>query len=94
MKIIWDNDKNQKLIDERGVSFEEVAALIYDGKYVDVLQNPTRQNQKIFIVPYKGYTYAVPFVRDEENDCIVLKTLYPSRKHHRLYSKNETSKTN
>jgi uncharacterized DUF497 family protein len=93
MEIIWDNDKNKKLIEERDVSFEEVAALIIDGQYFDILPNPARDNQRLFILPYKGYTYVVPFVTDTENDCIALKTIFPSRKYHRLYSKDETIKT-
>jgi uncharacterized DUF497 family protein len=93
MKIIWDADKNQTLIKERGVSFEEFSTLIRDGKFVDILQNPNRTNQNIFIIPHNGYTYVVPYVTDEE-DNIILKTIFPSRKYHRHYSKNETGKTN
>jgi uncharacterized DUF497 family protein len=92
MRIIWDNEKNKKLIRERGLSFDEFSTLILDGKYIDILQNPARTNQKIFIVPHNGYTYVVPFVMDNENN-IVLKTIFPSRKYHRQYSKNETAKT-
>jgi uncharacterized DUF497 family protein len=86
MKIIWDNEKNEKLIRERGLSFEEFATLIHDGKYLDILQHPTRKNQEIFIVSHRGYTYVVPFVEDNENN-IILKTIFPSRKYHRLYKK-------
>ncbi|MDR2756851.1 MAG: BrnT family toxin [Planctomycetaceae bacterium] len=89
MRIIWDNEKNKKLIRERGLSFDEFSTLILDGKYTDILQNPSRKNQKIFIVLHNGYTYVVPFVVDNENN-IVLKTIFPSRKHHQLYKvKNE-----
>jgi uncharacterized DUF497 family protein len=104
MKIIWDTDKNKTLIKERGVSFDEFAALILEGAYLDILPNPARKNQEMFIVPYNDYTYVVPFVTDNENDCIALKTIFPSRKYHRLYSKkiskilknseNENSQTN
>jgi uncharacterized DUF497 family protein len=93
MKIIWDADKNKTLIRERGISFEEFAALILEGKYLDILPNPARKNQEIFIVPYNDYTYVVPFVTDNDNN-IVLKTIFPSRKYHRLYSENETAQTN
>jgi uncharacterized DUF497 family protein len=93
MQIIWDNEKNQTLIKERGVSFEEFCSLILDKKYIDIIPNPVRTNQELFIIPYKGYTYVVPFVTDTENNRIILKTIFPSRKYHRLYSKNETGKT-
>jgi hypothetical protein len=85
-------EKNQTLIKERGVSFEEFSSLIRDRKFVDIIQNPARTNQKIFIIPHNGYTYVVPYVMDED-DNIVLKTIFPSRKYHRQYSKNETDKT-
>jgi uncharacterized DUF497 family protein len=89
MKIIWDNEKNKKLIRERGLSFDEISTLIVDGKYLDIIQNPSRKNQKIFIIRYNGYTYVVPFVVDSE-DNIVLKTIFPSRKYHKHYKeKNE-----
>jgi uncharacterized DUF497 family protein len=79
MKIIWDDKKNKKLIAERGLSFEEFAALILEGKYAAILKNPARQNQKIFIIPYQEYIYVVPFV-----------TVFPSRKYYKLYgNKNE-----
>ena len=38
----------------------------------------------IFIVRFKGYIYVVPFKIDED-DNIVLKTAYPSRKFNKKY---------
>jgi hypothetical protein len=40
--------------------------------------------QKLFIIPYQGYTYAVRFIIDGEQN-IILKTVFPSRKYHKLY---------
>jgi uncharacterized DUF497 family protein len=88
MQLIWDENKNCKLIAERGFSFEEFASLILEKKYVDILKNPSRSNQKIFIIPYKDYTYVVPFVIDEDKN-IVLKTVFPSRKYHRIYGRKK-----
>jgi uncharacterized DUF497 family protein len=82
--IIWDDEKNQKLIAKRGLSFENFASLILEKKYLAILKNPARTEQKIFIVPYHGYTYVVPFVIDDEQN-IILKTVFPSRKYHKLY---------
>jgi uncharacterized DUF497 family protein len=84
VRIIWDDEKNHKLIAERGLSFEIFASLILERKYLDILKNPARTEQKLFVVPYQGYTYAVPFVIDDEQN-IVLKTVFPSRKYHKLY---------
>jgi hypothetical protein len=69
---------------ERGLSLEEFAALILEQKYTAILKNPSREGQMIFVVPYRGYTHVVPFVVDEHEN-IVLKTVFPSRKYHKLY---------
>jgi uncharacterized DUF497 family protein len=84
MRIIWDSSKNNKLIAERGLSLETFAALILEKKYLAVLKNPSRNEQKIFIVPWQDYTYVVPFVVDASRH-IVLKTVFPSRKYHKQY---------
>ena len=84
MQILWDEEKNRKLIAERGLSLETFASLILEQKYFSVLKNPSRVEQKIFIVPFENYTYVVPFVIDS-NQNMVLKTVFPSRKFHRIY---------
>ncbi len=84
MDIVWDEDKCKRLKEARGISFEEIAQLILDKKYVDILENAAHPKQMIFIVPYKGYTHAVPFAIDKQSN-IVLKTVFPSRKFHRIY---------
>jgi len=88
MDIIWDEDKNKKLKKERGISFEEVAELILDRKYVTIVEHPKRPHQMIFLVPIKDYIHAVPFVFDAKEN-IVLKTVFPSRKFNKLYGKKK-----
>lgn len=93
MNIIWDDEKNVKLMKERDLSFYDIAALILDQKYVDILQHPKRPGQMIFIIPIHGYIHAVPFVIDAKSN-IVLKTAFPSRKFHILYgTENDENKT-
>jgi hypothetical protein len=91
MDLTWDPAKERKLRKERGIELREVADLILERKYLDILQNPSRPSQYIFILPYHGYTHVVPFVigRDES---IVLKTAFPSRKFHQLYGKANEDK--
>jgi uncharacterized DUF497 family protein len=84
VQILWDDDKNSKLVAERGLSFDEFASLILEKKYAAILKNPSRKEQKIFVVPYKDYTYVVPFVIDKDKN-IVIKTVFPSRKYHKIY---------
>jgi uncharacterized DUF497 family protein len=84
MQIVWDSDKNRKLLAERKISFEAFASLILEKKYHAILKNPSRKEQKIFIIPYQDYTYVIPFIIDN-NKNIVLKTIFPSRKYHKIY---------
>ena len=88
MNIIWDEGKNKTLKLDRNLSFEIFADLILDKKYLDVLENPSRKDQMIFIIKYKEYKYVVPFIIDDE-DNIVLKTVFPSRKFHKIYGGNK-----
>ena len=84
MKIIWDQEKSKKLILERNLSFEVFSDLILQKAYADILENPAHPDQMIFIIPFNKYTYVIPFIIDDDNS-IVLKTIFPSRKFHKLY---------
>jgi len=89
----WNEEKNQQLIKERGVSFEMVVTEIAKGRIIDRYQHPNREkypNQFIFIVELKGYLYCVPFIKHD--NAIFLKTIFPSRKATKIYrSNNEPS---
>ena len=91
MNILWDRKKNRKLIAERGISFNLVSELIGEGKYVEILENPSREGQFIFLVPVEGYLHVVPFVIDDKEN-IVLKTVYKSRKFQKLYGAKSREK--
>ena len=82
----WDNDKNQKLISSRGVSFEEVIAILESGTALDVVDHPNQEkysHQKMYIVEIAGYVYLVPFVQDKNK--IFLKTIFPNRRAQKKY---------
>ncbi|MBI2098043.1 MAG: BrnT family toxin [Candidatus Wildermuthbacteria bacterium] len=84
----WDSEKNEELIQERNVSFEEVLIAIDGGYLLDIVGHPNKNkypNQKIFIVQIENYAYLVPFVEDEKK--IFLKTIIPSRKATKKYVK-------
>ena len=77
----WNHDKNERLKEERGISFEQVILHIERGDVIDVLVHPNQSkypNQQILVVKIKDYAYLVPFVEDEEGKF--LKTIIPSRK--------------
>jgi len=82
--IYWDNEKNIKLIEERDISFEEISEIILKEEYLDILENPSRKDQLLFIIYFKDYIYAVPFIIDEQEN-IILKTAYPGRKFNKIY---------
>ena len=85
--IYWDNEKNNKLIAERNISFDEISEIILKEEYLDILENPSRKGQLIFIIYLKDYIYAVPFIIDEAEN-IILKTAYPSRKFNKIYGES------
>jgi uncharacterized DUF497 family protein len=89
MKIFsWNEDKNNLLIAERQVCFEDIVIAIEMGFLLDVLEHPNQeryQGQKIFVVMIDDYIYLVPFVENEKE--IFLKTIIPSRKATKKYLK-------
>ena len=82
--IFWDFEKNNKLIAERNISFDEISEIILKEEYLDILEHSKRKDQFIFIICIKNYIYAVPFIIDD-NENIILKTAYPSRKFNKIY---------
>ena len=84
MNIVWDKNKNEWLILNRGISFEEISDKILNDDYLEILENPTREYQQYFIMNINNYTWVVPFIITC-NDQIVLKTAFPSRKFHKKY---------
>ena len=88
--ILWDERKNLKLQVERKISFEEIAQIILRKEYIDILKNPSHPNQRLFVIKFNEYIWAVPFLIDEK-DNIVLKTAYPSRKLQKTYGESHES---
>lgn len=85
----WNEEKNEILIQTRGISFEEIVVYISRGDLLDILEHPDKQKypgQRIFVVNINSYAYYVPFV--EDNETIFLKTIIPSRKLSRKYLNN------
>lgn len=82
----WNPVKNAELMDDRGVSFEQVVVAIEGGGLLDVLAHPNVRKyprQRVLVVTWDGYAYLVPYV--EEPEYYFLKTVIPSRKATRDY---------
>ena len=75
----WNDLKNARLKRTRGVSFEE----IIQARLIDVKEHPARPGQRIMLFEHKEYVWAVPCV--QHGNEVFLKTLYPSRKHTKMY---------
>lgn len=83
MNIHWDENKNELLKRDRGISFEEVVEVVQSGNELDIIPHPKRSNQQIIVLRIHNYVHAVPFVEDESG--IFLKTIFPSRILNREY---------
>jgi uncharacterized DUF497 family protein len=88
----WDPEKNQQLIEERGISFEEVIFHLQSDSLLDDVEHPNQKeysHQRMYVVLIEDYVYLIPYV--ESKNGIFLKTIIPSRKatKHYLGESNE-----
>src|SRR5580692_11102705 len=84
----FDPDKNPKLIELRGISFEEIITALGTEKMLDVIMHPNQAKypkQKMYVLKLNEYVYLVPFV--ENDNKIFLKTAFPSRQATKHYLK-------
>lgn len=84
----FDAGKNAILQEQRGVSFEQVIALIEAGNIISVKPHHNQEkypNQHIVEVIVGDYICLVPFVVNQNR--IFLKTIYQSRKATKLHKK-------
>ncbi len=85
--INWNPVKNQQLIIERGISFEDVIFYLQQGALLDDIEHPINDkypNQRIFVINIDNYIYLVPYVENQKE--IFLKTVIPGRKATKQYS--------
>jgi uncharacterized DUF497 family protein len=77
----WNAEKNQRLLEERGITFERIVFEIGLGNERAVFLHPNQDRypgQLISMVEVDDYVYLVPFIENEAE--IFLKTIIPSRK--------------
>ena len=88
-RVVWNETKNDQLYAKRGVTFEEVAAVILVGGEVDDYGNPNQQRypgQRICVVEIRGYLYMVPYLIEQDGTRF-LKTVFPSSRAMRRYGR-------
>ncbi len=89
----WNVEKNEQLVEQRGISFEHIISAIEQVGLVDVLEHPNQERyrgQRIYVVNVERYLYLVPFVTSADGTRF-LKTIIPSRKATRHYRKRRSS---
>lgn len=82
----WNEEKNEWLKQERGITFEDVVFHLTRDSLLDTIEHPNQgqyPGQRLFIINVEGYVYVVPFI--EDNGVIFLKTIIPSRKMTKIY---------
>jgi uncharacterized DUF497 family protein len=81
MEFDFSEEKNQILLHERGVTFQDVIDAIRNQGVLADFPHPNTErypNQHILVVEIDEYTCCVPYVID--GDKIFLKTIFPSKK--------------
>ena len=91
MKVFrWDNEKNEWLKENSGVSFEQVVILMERGDILETIEHPNQNKypgQKIATLKVDDYANLVPYVQESEG--IFLKTIIPSRKATNKYVRSQ-----
>jgi len=65
MVFNWNNEKNEELKREQGVSFEQIVLLIKNVNVLDILEHSKKekyQNQRLYVIDIDNYAYVVPFI--------------------------------
>ena len=89
----WSTEKNQRLIEQRGISLESVVSAIEQGGLLDVLEHPNQDRypgQLIYVVESDEYIFLVPFVKRADGTRF-LKTIIPGGKATKAYRRRQPS---
>lgn len=80
-KIAFNEEKNQLLKAIRGISFDEVISAIENNGLLADIAHPNHKHahQRVYVVKIGNYAYAVPYVINQHEQEIFLKTVFPSR---------------
>jgi len=82
----WSKEKNEILISQRGVSFNDVVYELENSGIIDNYKHPQEDkypNQYIYVIMLKNYIHYIPYI--EEDGYIFLKNIIPSRKLNKRY---------
>ncbi len=66
--IKFNEEKNKKLKETRGINFEEIIEFLEDEKNLfDDIEHPKYKHQRMFVIKVKEYIFLVPYVEDKKN---------------------------
>lgn len=91
MDFDWNDEKNERLKQEREISFEMVEDAIKNGVLYQITDHPNQAKypkQQIMYIEIKGYFHSVPFIKQADGTCF-LKTIYRSRKANKVLQQGE-----
>jgi len=75
----WDPEKNEKIKEEHGISFDQVVELIKKRFVIDIIINPSKKykGQKVFLIKRGVSVFMVPF--EKRNKRVRLITAFYSK---------------
>jgi len=82
----WNEDKNELLLSQRGVTFNDVLYELEHNGIIDNYKHPLEDkypNQYIYVIKLNDYIHYIPYVK--EKNYIFLKNIIPSRKLNKKY---------
>lgn len=79
----WDDQKNEQLKQERGISFEEIEWALDNQPVLEKVLLPQYPHQTIFLIRIDNYIWAIP--TEQRGNKLRLITAYQSRKFNRKY---------
>ena len=93
MLFTWDNDKNEKLIRERGFGFDDIEEAIRSGQLINIQKHENQRDyahQIVLVINMNNYIHKVPcIILQEEPKVIYMVTAFKDRKLNKKYSAGE-----
>ena len=89
----WSTEKNQRLIEQRGISVESAVSAIEQGGLLDVLEHPNQDRcpgQLIYVVEFDETIHLAPVVTQADGTRF-LKTIISSQKAAKAYRRRQPS---
>ena len=89
MEFVYDEEKNRKLFESRGLTFEQAIEVIAENGVLLDFKHPNSKlypNQRIMVISINDYPHCIPYVIDGKK--YVLKTIFKDRRFKYLMEDN------